>query len=415
MMLLLLGIADAAPASGKVAEATLRAEQVRKVRVFAIGWHMHVGAGVSQESYAAEMDRLVGLVQPHLAEDQPNLLVFPERVDLPAPLIGSRGDAARAQTTLAGAIEALAQAYQPAIADAMSRFGVTDPNRGLLLATTDTVWRAFSETFRDLARREHVFIVANGGFADAMKTSDPQLVALYGDPDHPERATAFVPADGKPYNQTVLFGPDGQILGRARKVNLVPLEIQAGFAPGSLDDVRVFDLPVGKLGVAISLDAFTDAYLRRLADLGAEIVVQNDANSQLWAAPAASGQWQPREWLGSVLGSIAPTYAPIRYNICPMLVGNFFDLPFDGQTSITASAPMVPEATFVGVDEQPYTGRFLFTGPWAFPDPGQADPSLTREQRQVIMNQLALSLLPGGANEDQYRETIGWSDLDLEE
>ena len=60
------------------------------------------------------------------------------------------------------------------------------------------------------------------------------------------------------YNQTLLLGPHGQLIGTADKVHLTPDEGAGGvdLSPGALAELRVFPTPVGDLGVAISLDAF---------------------------------------------------------------------------------------------------------------------------------------------------------------
>jgi predicted amidohydrolase len=383
---------------------------IGKVRAFALGWHVRTSAGDSADAYRAEMERLVDLVRPHFATDRPNLLIFPEDVDLPLFITGPRGAAARAQSTFSDAFAALALGYLPTVQDAQARFSVSF-QRAVLLALTDTVWRNFDDIFSTIARREHVFLSAVANVADAELTTDPTLVALYGDPGQTQ---AFVPRDGNPYVQAIYYGPDGRLFARARKVNLTPLEQAFDFAPGALADVRVLDTPAGRLGPAISLDAFTDSYVQRLAQGGAYIVVQNDANDGPWCGLGAGGDWQPREWLRSILGALQPKYAPLAFDICPMMVGNFFDLQFDGQTTITHTCDTPPAQSLIAVDDAPFNGEFLFLGPWAFEDPGVQDPSLTLEQRRAILHELSLSLQPGGAHEGQYPETIGWADLDLD-
>ena len=62
--------------------------------------------------------------------------------------------------------------------------------RLLFLALTDTLYRSFYETFRDLAREHGVYIAAAMNAAPARRveaSEDPDLVALLGDPDEPGR------------------------------------------------------------------------------------------------------------------------------------------------------------------------------------------------------------------------------------
>jgi hypothetical protein len=189
----------------------------------------------------------------------------------------------------------------------------------------------------------------------------------------------------------------------------------------------------GRLGIAISLDAFTPEYLRHLASQRAEIVVQPDANDQAWAAPSLTHVWQPAEWLNSTLGSIQPEYPSLRYNICAMQTGNFFDLVFDGQSSITsrdAPAPRIdprdaaerldPAQTYIGVaehwhtvEDKPLVGGFLALAPWVAPDPALSDPLLTLAERRERLIEIGRTLLPGGARANAYQESAIWADLAL--
>ena len=185
--------------------------------------------------------------------------------------------------------------------------------------------------------------------------------------------------------------------------------------------MRVIPTAAGRLGVAISLDAFTPDYLRHLDAQAAEIVVQPDANDQLWAAPSKTHRWQPAEWLDSVLGSIQPQYPHLRYNICAMQTGAFFDIVFDGQSSITArdhETNASPTSTFVGVDDhrhsvtgEPLIGHFVALAPWVAPDPLAGNPALTLPERRERLNEIACSLLPGHPNANAYRESVIWADL----
>jgi predicted amidohydrolase len=77
-------------------------------------------------------------------------------------------------------------------------------------------------------------------------------------------------ADHLIYNVAVLIGPDGQVVGKYRKVALPRSEIEAGVAPGS--DYPVFETRFGKVGMMVCYDAFFPEVARQLADRGAEII-----------------------------------------------------------------------------------------------------------------------------------------------
>ena len=64
--------------------------------------------------------------------------------------------------------------------------------------------------------------------------------------------------------------------------------------------------------------------LDMLDDLGATLVLQPDANSQLWAAPSATSPWQPDEWTESVLGMLRADLPNLTYNATSMMTGSFF-------------------------------------------------------------------------------------------
>ncbi|MEO7003430.1 MAG: hypothetical protein ABI068_16540 [Ktedonobacterales bacterium] len=161
-----------------------------------------------------------------------------------------------------------------------------------------------------------------------------------------------------------------------------------------------------------------------------------------------------------MLGSIQPHYPHLRYNICAMQAGNFFDTPFDGQSSITArdwetaptqtsreedasspahagglrapqgtsgAAPAAGPAplpritpTFIGVDDhrhtvtgEPLTGHFVALAPWVAPDPITGNPALTLPERRERLNEIARALLPGHPNANAYRESVIWADLPI--
>ncbi len=72
------------------------------------------------------------------------------------------------------------------------------------------------------------------------------------------------------YNVAALIGPDGDLVGKYRKVCLPRSEIEGGIAPGS--DYPVFDTRFGKVGMMVCYDGFFPEVARQLAMRGAEIV-----------------------------------------------------------------------------------------------------------------------------------------------
>jgi len=72
------------------------------------------------------------------------------------------------------------------------------------------------------------------------------------------------------FNTGVLIGPDGELIGKYRKVALPRTEIEAGIMPG--DEYPVFDTKLGRISIMICYDGFFPEPARQLSLRGAEII-----------------------------------------------------------------------------------------------------------------------------------------------
>ena len=72
------------------------------------------------------------------------------------------------------------------------------------------------------------------------------------------------------YNVAVLLGPDGQLLGKYRKVCLPRNEAAAGVTPG--DEYPVFKTSFGNVGMMVCYDGFFPEVARELTNNGAEVI-----------------------------------------------------------------------------------------------------------------------------------------------
>ncbi|MDY4430741.1 carbon-nitrogen hydrolase family protein [Evtepia sp.] len=85
--------------------------------------------------------------------------------------------------------------------------------------------------------------------------------------------------DGKIYNTSYIFSPEGKELGRHRKVHLFDIDVPGGqrFMESDTltagDSFTVVDTPLGKLGVAICFDIRFSDFFRVMGDLGAQLIV----------------------------------------------------------------------------------------------------------------------------------------------
>lgn len=432
-----------------------------RLRVFAIQYRLSLAHTRSYESYRGAMRELMDtFVVPHLIPGRPALVVFPELIGLPTLAIGERGEAFRALAAelqvpsgegvppgLTAGMSALGQAYAPQIGAYHERFGSLDPRTGLFLAATDTAARAFSCTFADIARDYGVYVVAGNAQPEFTETSDPGLVAAFADPAL-GAASAFLASSARVCNVTFLWGPqdlsasgprcERNLMFRNEKVPLTEIEQVLGLDPGPATgpaarrNAGPVEVEGFQVGFATSLPAFQygydfgrgpapdpfadlgQTYAAAQDALGVEVMIQADANPGPWAAPVASGAWQPLEWMSSTWRAVADPSANFRYNVTPMMTGNLLDVVFDGQSAITARGARGEGRHYVGNLEtgpgdgaayEIYRGvkrEFLALAPWVTPDAPRAE----------LMNTM-MALLPGTGSpiENQYVETALYADL----
>src|SRR6185436_16659641 len=205
------------------------------VRIFAVGNKQRVADAVTYQTFRDKMGALMDAAYPgraslvqagvddvasHLFAADPSappaaLVVFPEDVGLIAALIGTRGAASRMQTNAVGAIAGLLGTYDPQVDYYTAKYPGQPPIRYLLLALTDTLYRSFYETFRELAMTHGVYLAACANVAPARRVeeaTEAALVATLRDPDEPARTYAYEATSPFPYNTTLVFTPEGAVL-----------------------------------------------------------------------------------------------------------------------------------------------------------------------------------------------------------
>ncbi len=443
------------------------------VRFFAVGNKQRLVDGTSYQTFHDKMAALMDATFPnrgdfvqvgvddvasHLRPADPAapdraLVVFPEDVGLVTVLIGSRGAAARGQTTAAGAIASLLGPYTAQFDYYAGKFPDQPLVRTLVLALTDTLYRSFYETFRELAITHGVYLAATINAAPARRVEDtiePERVALLRDPDEPARQYAYEAVSPLAVNTTFIFTPMGDLLvsdgeggtrrspaetggvlaGATKKAYLTPIEEPppgeaAGLALafGPVRDLDVLDTPVGRLGVVISKDAWMVDVNDRLAAKGANVILQPEAFSE-WAY--APGPWQPDIFKEGGFATLQKV-GSFLLNVDASMTGNFLDVTFDGQSAIigrkrkTDPGPLGPANAWIGQNPD---GGFLALAPWIEPDPDIAAAGLGLAARRTLLAGDGAILLPGsgvpcpgslaaGACENGYREAIVWADADI--
>ncbi len=389
-------------------------------RLIAVGNRISLKAAASEELFVAELERIVSLAVPHIATERPTLVALGEVLGLPLALAGKRGYLPRRMHTSNVAITMLALGYARRVLHYRHLYAGISPVRALLLSLSDLLYRPFTTTLSRLAAQHHIYLCAST-IAPHVRASSSLLDIQRLGRKHVGKVYLH---DGPGvYNTAFLWGPDGSLIGSTDKVFLTESKRTIlDLTPDDLTAVRAFDTEMGKIGIAISLDAFTPEYLRVLDEQGTRIVIQNDANDTLWAAPCKTWEWQPQEWLNAVLGSLQDEYSNLYVNICPMQVGNFFDISLDGQStiSIKSDAEPDPACNFVGnegfrhtVSGKPMKGKFLAMSPWVVDDPVSSNPTLSLAERRTALERVAKQLLPGGARANQYCESVIWADVEI--
>ena len=167
------------------------------VRVFAVQYRQEISYAVSYESYRHKMEcLLLDYVEPNRSATVPNVVVLNEDIGLATLGLGTRGLIARTVAAgpvkdpqnLLGAIAAfggVGVSYAPQIAYYALLEPQTSAQRLILAAVTDTMVRAFMQTFSDLARKYDVYIVASNNQAEfrEVRIADEPTAALLIDPD----------------------------------------------------------------------------------------------------------------------------------------------------------------------------------------------------------------------------------------
>lgn len=245
-------------------------------------------------AFSRHLEGYLAQLAPRRDRAIPCLVAFPEFIGLPLVFLGL-ADRLEGCGTWKEAAALTAGALGDRVAAACARWSV-GPARGLLLARAAEIRAVYTETFSRLAREHGVYLVAGS-------------------------APLPLPGceDGRVYNTSLLFGPDGAPLGEQRKCYPYAAEGTAeglDLCPASPSEVGVIPTPIGRIGIAICYDAWQEDVMARLAAEGAEIVVQPSANPGPWS------EWQEEDWERGLLRQVREKRFPLGVN--PMMVGHVF-------------------------------------------------------------------------------------------
>lgn len=296
--------------------------------------HLHVVAVQADmrpahyQSEDAFYDRIQALAQEAVAgsDGAPTLIAFPEAIGLPLAF-GRAG--VLAAGSVRGASWAAVRSHAARLVGAAWRHRRVGPSLFFLL-DAETVFEAYTTAFGNAARATGATIVAGTAFLPGVEREAARDVHV---------------ADPAVRNVAFTFGPGGKLLGRTGKTYLMPQEAASGLVPAPLDALQPVDTPVGRIGVAVCLDAFYEGVVDRLDGLAASIVVQPSANHAPWDRrwPHDPGLSEGEAWWRHGLREGIQQREHLQIGVNPMLVGEVLDLAPRGRSSIVVNRRFHPD------------------------------------------------------------------------
>jgi predicted amidohydrolase len=130
---------------------------------------------------------------------------------------------------------------------------------------------------------------------------------------------------GRLYGAAILVDEKGKILLKHRKLNVLPELMDPPYSTGKPEDITAVDTPLGRIGILICADTFTEAYVKRAGSLKPDVLLVPYG----WAAPK-------QKWPGHAKNLHNTVAKAARWAGCPVvgtdLVGMITHGPWTGQT-----------------------------------------------------------------------------------
>jgi hypothetical protein len=271
------------------------------------------------QTNAAFADYVLWQTRMALANRDPTeraLVAFPELIGLPLLFFLNR--AVTASTIVEAAIE-LARETWPQAVPMLWQYRNVMPS-AFILPRAIAIYQAYTYAFAEAARQNRCFIAAGSVFLPAIDE---------------EAAKGTHIANGNVQNISFTFAPTGRIVARTAKINLTAgLEQQIGLAKGR--EIPLVHSKDGNIATLICYDAFFEQLLERADGAGAQVLVQPSANSRPWLGPWSNDRRkiEGEEWLARGPSSRLGGRINLRALVNPMLVGQLFELAFEGASSI---------------------------------------------------------------------------------
>ena len=294
-----------------------------KINLVAVQARPELADYASAHAFHAKMSALAQEAVAAVDRRHPTLLAFPEAIGLFLTFVPFHYDDVKNCRSMRQALLRVLSRRLPSFLGAMWRHKAPSLRRALFLNTALAAEKIYADTFASLAREHGVYVLAG---------------SLYTPPIEEEAVKGRYLLSTSVYNTSYLFSPQGVVLRRIPKVNLVqPMETAAGFGRAPKSELCPVDTALGRIGVLICYDAFHHTLVEHYDALGTDILVQPSYNNDPWDGPWSAGQGltEGQAWLRFGLPSIIQGRENIRYGVNPMMVGQIFDLVGQGRSSIS--------------------------------------------------------------------------------
>jgi predicted amidohydrolase len=202
-------------------------------------------------------------------------------------------------------------------------------------------------------------------------------------------------------NTALVYGPEGNLLGRYAKTHLAPGERQTVAAGEGIETVAT---PFGRLGLLICWDVHFPELTRVHELQGADLLLwttmrQAESEEILWRAVLPARCWDHSLPLG-VSTYVTARQIPLRRPMTATVFNAFGQVIAGG-----LSGEGVVQGT-VDLDERPHDRRY-----WGRPDWVAAGPYYRRYRRPDLYAVLTAALSQAGANPDAEAEIARYPDL----
>ena len=271
-----------------------------------IGVQFKINDDDFKENFSAHVENFYRKTDPE------DFIIFPEDIGLLTAFSGLT-----AQSTIE-AMQVLYSRNQDVIDAIVREKEIQNFTTAIFLSLTSKFISEFYNLFSSLSKKYSVYTLSCNNMPPILRKGE-----------------RWEFTEARVYNSAFVFGTSGELLFKQDKVFLTSMELDLGISGGKISQTTPFKLGNKNIGIAISLDAFMPQYLSRLED--ADIIIQPDANPGKWNCVLGNGRWQPEEWMDSAY-YIAQRIGKVGYVINPMMVGNLFEVRFEGQSSITKKA-----------------------------------------------------------------------------